>query len=111
MMKDPEAKKPTASEIEARRVAEEAREVEWREPSFLKEIFLGNFRLDLIPPFPDAASPPRPEYLDFRARMEHFLREKVDSDRIDREGKIPPAVVQELRRMGAFGMKIPKEYG
>jgi len=102
---------PTPSEIEARRVAEEAREAEWREPSFLKELYLGNFHLHLIHPFPDPSSPPRPAYLEFYRKMEGFLREKVDSERIDREGKIPPEVVEELKRMGAFGMKIPKEYG
>jgi alkylation response protein AidB-like acyl-CoA dehydrogenase len=107
-----ELKKPgAASEVEARRVAEEAREAEWRQPSFLKELFLGNFRLDLVHPFPGIATPPRPEFTEFCARMERFLKEKVDADRIDREGKIPPEVVQGLRDMGAFGMKIPKEYG
>ncbi|MCI0657251.1 MAG: acyl-CoA dehydrogenase family protein, partial [Acidobacteria bacterium] len=100
-----------ASEVEARRVAEEAREAEWRAPSFLKELFLGNFRLDLVHPFPGIDKPPRPEFTEFCARMERFLKEKVDADRIDREGKIPPEVVQGLREMGAFGMKIPKEYG
>src|SRR3954451_1783730 len=33
------------SEREARQVAEEAREQEWKLPSFGKELFLGNFRL------------------------------------------------------------------
>jgi alkylation response protein AidB-like acyl-CoA dehydrogenase len=102
---------PSASEIEARRVAEEAREAEWREPSFLKELFLGNFHLRLIHPFPDTSRSPRPEYKVFYEKMERFLREKVDPDRIDREGKVPPEVVQGLKEMGAFGMKIPKEYG
>src|SRR3954462_11212665 len=37
--------------------------------------------------------------------------ERVDSEEIDRTGEIPEAVVQELRDMGAFGIKIPKEYG
>ena len=107
-----EAKKPSAaSEMEARRVAEEAREAEWREPSFLKELFLGNFRLDLVHPFPGAGTPPRPEFAEFCARLERFLKERVDPDRIDREGNISPDVVQGLRELGAFGMKIPKEYG
>jgi alkylation response protein AidB-like acyl-CoA dehydrogenase len=44
-------------------------------------------------------------------RLERFLRERVDSDRIDREGKIPAEVIQGLRDMGAFGIKIPQEYG
>ena len=41
-----------ATEQEARDVAESARESEWESPSFLRELFLGRFRLDLIDPFP-----------------------------------------------------------
>jgi alkylation response protein AidB-like acyl-CoA dehydrogenase len=44
-------------------------------------------------------------------KLERFMREKVDSDAIDREGKIPPEVVDGLRALGAFGIKIPEEYG
>ena len=104
--------KPIAavSEAEARQVAEEARETEWTAPSFLKEIFLGNFRLDLIHPFPEPPSE-RPEFRLFYDRLERFLVEKVDSDAIDREGKIPPHVIKGLAELGAFGMKVPKEYG
>src|SRR6202012_3476868 len=42
----------TVSERQAREVAEAARESEWKLPSFGKELFLGNFRLDLIHPPP-----------------------------------------------------------
>ena len=35
----------------------------------------------------------------------------VNSEEIDRTGEIPESLVQELRDMGAFGIKIPKEYG
>src|SRR5262249_43366683 len=41
----------------------------------------------------------------------HRLLATVDSDTIDREGEIPPSVVQGLKDIGAFGIKIPKEYG
>jgi hypothetical protein len=44
-------------------------------------------------------------------RLERFLVEEVDSDRIDREGKVPPRIIQRLAELGAFGIKIPKEYG
>ena len=37
--------------------------------------------------------------------------ETVDSDMIDRTGTFPKKYVQELRDMGAFGIKIPREYG
>ncbi len=40
------------SEKEARQVAEDAREQEWKLPSFGKELFMGNFQLDLIHPQP-----------------------------------------------------------
>ena len=41
------------SEEQSRRVAEESREKRWEQPSFMREMFLGNFRLDLIHPYPD----------------------------------------------------------
>jgi alkylation response protein AidB-like acyl-CoA dehydrogenase len=100
-----------ASEKEARDVAEAARESEWSGPSFVRELFLGRFRLDLIHPHPvheDAAEALRASA--FFARLRAFL-ERVDSDMIDRTGEIPEAYVQELREMGAFGIKIPTEYG
>src|SRR5206468_11180580 len=46
----------------------------------------------------------------FMDKLERFLK-RVDSDMIDRTGEIPEAYVQELREMGAFGIKIPTEYG
>ena len=98
------------SAAEARQVAEEARETEWTAPSFLKELFLGNFRLDLVHPFP-SLPPERPEFRAFCDAMRRFLMEEVDSDAIDREGKIPPRIVRRLAELGAFGMKVPKEYG
>ncbi len=99
-----------ASEKEARDVAEAARESEWSGESFVRELFLGRFRLDLIHPHPaeDAAETARAQpFLDTLAA---FLR-RVDSDMIDRTGEIPEEYVQELRDMGAFGIKIPTEYG
>src|SRR3569832_1672501 len=99
-----------ASEKEARDVAEAARESEWSGPSFVRERFLGRFRLDLIHPHP-AEDPDEAERAGpFFAKLSDFLR-RVDSDMIDRTGEIPEAYVQELRDIGAFGIKIPKEHG
>ena len=99
-----------ATEQEAREVAEAAREQEWR-ASFVKELFEGKLSLDLIHPFPE----PNPEDVakakPFLEKLERFLREKVDGDKIDREGQVPPEVVRELQEMGAFGIKIADEYG
>src|ERR1700758_4441959 len=100
-----EQKTRHVSEAEARQVAEDARETEWTAPSFLKEIFLGNFRFDLVDPFPEP-TPARPEFTGVLKRLERFLAQEVDPDAIDREGKIPPRVVLGLAELGAFGMKI-----
>jgi alkylation response protein AidB-like acyl-CoA dehydrogenase len=102
---------PLASEQEAREVAEAAREKEWQAPSFVRELFEGSFRLDLVHPFPAPDPADLERARPFMERLDRFLRERVDSDRIDREGKIPEEVIQGLRDIGAFGIKIPTEYG
>src|SRR3954452_5582198 len=102
---------PLATEQEAREVAEAAREKEWQAPSFVRELFEGSFRLDLVHPYPQPDPTDLERARPFMDRLERFLRERVDSDRIDREGKIPPEVIQGLRDIGAFGIKIPTEYG
>lgn len=98
------------TEEESRRVAEEAREQEWAGRTFLREMFLGNFGLPLIHPFP-ANKERRPEFQQYLVDLERVLREKVDPVQIDETGEYPPEAVDALRKLGAFGMKIPKEYG
>jgi alkylation response protein AidB-like acyl-CoA dehydrogenase len=99
-----------STELESRKVAEASRQTEWESPGFIRELFLGRFRLDLIHPYPLAAAE-RPEFAEFYAKFLGFLRNDVDSMRIDVTGEYPPEVLEGLRRLGAFGMKIPKKYG
>jgi len=103
--------KRTVSAEEAREVAEAAREEQWTSPSFVRELFLGTLRMDLIHPYPEQDPDEVARAKPFLDNLERFLREDVDSDRIDREGEIPEAVIQGLRDLGAFGIKIPREYG
>jgi len=104
------AKPQLASETEARDVAEAARESEWAGASFVRELFLGRFPLHLIHPYPQEDPDEERRAAPFMAKLREFLM-RVDSDMIDRTGDIPEEYVQELREMGAFGIKIPKEYG
>jgi alkylation response protein AidB-like acyl-CoA dehydrogenase len=98
------------SEQESRKVAEASRETEWKQPSFMREMFLGNFRLDLIDPYP-LAEPERPEFSAFYNALKEFVRNEVDSVEIDFTGEYPEHVLDGFRKLGAFGMKIPKKYG
>lgn len=100
-----------STEAESRAIAEDAREKEWRAPSFVRSLFEGALRLDLIHPFPEIDPVEIERAQPFLQALERFLRTQVDSDRIDREAAIPPEVIQGLRELGALGIKIPQEYG
>ncbi len=76
--------------------------------SFGLELFQGQLRPELLPPYPP---PPSAEAQGFLERLEAVLREHVDPDAIDREGEIPDAALEALAEIGAFGIKIPEEHG
>src|SRR5215208_2225310 len=99
------------TEREARQVAEDARESLWELPSFGKELFLGNLKLDLIHPQPklDPAAVEKGEA--FLKDLRAFLSEHVDPLQIERDAKIPDEVVEGLKQLGALGMKVPTQYG
>ena len=103
-------KQPHVTEKESLRVAEAARQTEWEQPSFMRELFLGRFRKDLVHPYPLPGAE-RPEFTAFYNRLSDFLRDHVDAAEIDRSGEYPAHVLDGLRRLGAFGIRIPREYG
>src|SRR4051812_15177964 len=95
---------------QAKQVAEESREAKWELPSFGRELFLGNLCLDLIHPQPRLPAESVEKGEAFLERLRTFLEEHVDPLQIERDAKIPDAVVEGLKQLGAFGMKIPEEY-
>ncbi|MEV0838764.1 acyl-CoA dehydrogenase family protein [Actinocatenispora sera] len=98
-------------EATARETAEQARETEWRKPSFGRELFLGRLRLDLVHPHPepDPADVERGEA--YLARVREFTATRIDGRRIEREDRIDDDTLRGLRELGAFGMKIDPAYG
>ena len=96
---------------QSKQVAEASRETEWKQPSFGRELFLGNFKLDLIHPQPDAPADMTARGDEFLGRLRAYLSEHVDPIQIERDAKIPEDVIDGLKRLGALGMKIPQEYG
>lgn len=76
---------------------------------FLAGLFEGVVRRDLfraqsIPPLRDTAK-------EFLEQLRLLLIEKVDAERIDREGEVGEDVLAEMRKLGAFGLKVPTVYG
>jgi alkylation response protein AidB-like acyl-CoA dehydrogenase len=99
------------SEAEARRVAEEAREAAWLRPSFGKQLFLGDFQLGLIHPYPVPDPELEERGKEFCERLSAFCAHAMNGAVIENDAKIPDEVVKGLAALGAFGMKIPPEYG
>jgi hypothetical protein len=100
---------PNTDEITSRHIAEAAREAQWGSSAFLRSLFLGSYRLDLISPRPDV--PLRPGFLQFYENLRRFLRDRVDPIAIDESGEYPTDILAGLARIGAFGMVIPEKYG
>ncbi|GIH75931.1 acyl-CoA dehydrogenase family protein [Planobispora longispora] len=95
----------------AREVAEQAREKEWVRPSFGKQLFLGDFRLDLVHPAPALAEEEAKRGEEFLRSLRRFLDTRVDPALIERTAQIPDEVVKGLAALGAFGITIEEEYG
>ncbi len=99
------------SEREAREVAEAAREQEWKAPSFVRELFNGRVLLHLIHPFPTLEPQEAARAKPWLDKLAAFLAANVDADAIDRNSKIPQELIEGLKELGCFGIKIPQEYG
>ncbi|MDO5737581.1 MAG: acyl-CoA dehydrogenase family protein, partial [Propionibacteriaceae bacterium] len=94
----------------ARQVAEAAREQQWERPSFAKGLYMGNFDWDLIHPHPQPEPAATARGVAFMARLREAI-EDIDASAIEREARVPDEAIKALRDVGAFGMKIPVEYG
>ncbi|HTV63841.1 MAG TPA: acyl-CoA dehydrogenase family protein [Verrucomicrobiae bacterium] len=79
--------------------------------TFAAGLFMGEFNLTEISPFPGQTDDDSGRGGAFLKQLEAFLREKVDADEIDRTGEISQSVIDGLAELGAFGIKVPVEYG
>ena len=100
--------KMSAGQRAALELTEAAREAT-QKPSFVSGLFMGEF--DPPRTFPVQSAEDRDRGDVFLRKLERLLREKVDPDEIDRTGEIPAPVIEELAKLGAFGIKISTEYG
>ncbi len=103
--------KRTEGAEEAMEVAEASRQTEWEKPSFVGDLFMGKLSLDLIHPFPEQPADDKAVGDAFVEKLERVLAEHVDADKIDADGEYPAELFEKFNEIGAWGMKIPQEYG
>ncbi|HEX6537425.1 MAG TPA: acyl-CoA dehydrogenase family protein [Gemmatimonadaceae bacterium] len=80
-------------------------------PSFLKSVFLGEIREDLLFPYPTLSEEERESLRMILDSFRSWAAEHVDSARFDREGRFPDGVRQGMHELGLMGLSIPEEYG
>lgn len=90
--------------------AEAARETK-RHEGFIAGLFEGETRFDLFSRYLEDAPSMSHDGQVFRELLRSLLIEKVDPETVDREGELPEDIFASLQEIGAFGIKIPKEYG
>ena len=95
----------------AMEMAEDARQADWKFPSFTAEMFKGEFRWDLMHPFPEQDPEDKRIGDEYMEKVKKVLEEHVDPYVIDQTGEYPREALKALADIGIFGMKIPKEYG
>jgi alkylation response protein AidB-like acyl-CoA dehydrogenase len=103
--------KMSAGKAAALELAESSRDPLDERGSFASNLFIGRFDFDRIFPYPKQSAEDAAAGEDFLAQLRTYLRDNVDPDEIDRTGEIPQKNIDELFAMGAFAIKVPKQYG
>lgn len=79
------------------------------EESFVKGIYFGEYRSELLPSYPDFA---RYEGIEERVgALRTFAQESIDPVAIDRNACIPDEVIRGLGQLGVLGACLPKWAG
>src|SRR4051794_3108757 len=103
--------KMSAGKAAALDLAESSRDPLDERGSFASNLFIGRYDFDRIFPYPAQSAEDRAKGDPFLKELREYLKANVDGDEIDRTGEIPQKNIDDLFAMGAFGVKIPTEYG
>ena len=80
-------------------------------PSLTRQLFSGVIDEEILFPFPRISDEEHRTVSAFLEELKEYLETYLDREWIDENERIPAEVVQELSRMGFFGITLPKEYG
>ncbi|MDX9910778.1 MAG: acyl-CoA dehydrogenase family protein [Phycisphaerales bacterium] len=102
-----------------RKLLEDAEQLLGPEPEtmgFIKNLFWGRFREDLVLPYPaqgrdEASQREMAECDQLLERLTHYLQNEHPSIAIDQDQEIPDWVIKRLFELGVLGMTIPKDLG
>ncbi len=81
------------------------------EMGFIKNMFWGNLREELMFPYPEESAEERKRCDGILANLKAYLDKEHPRVQIDQEEAIPDWAMKRLFQIGAMGMNIPREYG
>ena len=102
--------KMNAGQRAALEMAEAARD-ERTNMGFASSLYFGKPHFDQVLPFPHPTAEDHDQGDAFLRRLDSVLEAFADPDAIDSEGEIPDELLEALAKIGAFGIKIPVQYG
>ncbi len=78
---------------------------------FVKNMFWGNFREDVIFPYPQVSADEVSKCDQLLARLDDYLVNEHPAFEIDRDEEIPQWAIKRLFEIGVLGMTITEEHG
>jgi len=78
---------------------------------FVRSLFFGKLRLDKVLPYPTQSEEEMARTDTLLYDVGRFLDHEVDPDAIDRNERIPEAVLRGFGDLGVLGMTVPRTYG
>jgi len=110
----PELKNLKKISAQDRKMIEEAEVMLGPEPSemgFVKNLFWGRVREELVFPYPSTDPEETARCDQLLAALDDYLRNEHPAVQIDQEQEIPRWVIDKLFDLGVMGMTIPREFG
>lgn len=80
-------------------------------PSLTRQLFSGVIDDDILFPYPRVTPDENRRVSKFLEELRDYCEARVDREWIDEHERIPDDVIEDLKRMGLFGISIPEEYG
>lgn len=79
--------------------------------SFMKSLFFGQIREDLVFPYPRLEAEAAENVAMILDTVHKFSKDRVKSAEWDEKGAMPREIVDELAAMGLMGMAVPEDLG
>jgi acyl-CoA dehydrogenase family protein 9 len=79
--------------------------------SFMKSLFFGQIREDLVFPYPRIKPEVSETVVMMLDSIEKFAKEKIRSEEWDRQGEMPREILSYMAEMGLMGMAVPEDLG